>query len=148
MTANVTIVYEERRDALAVSNAALRFRAPPSLAGSSSGEHEHGGAAGAGQHRHVRGAGSAAAAGDPPEATEGKDGKDAPAAKEAKTVWVMRGSVIPVAVTVHVGLTDGTVTEIVDGDLKEGDQVVVDTLSADGSSPSAAGGAAQTRRLF
>jgi HlyD family secretion protein len=148
MTANVTIVYEERRDVLAVSNAALRFRPPPSLAGSSSGEHEHGGAGGAGQHRHPHGAGSAAAAGDPPEAKEGKDGKDAPAAIEAKIVWVMRGSVIPVAVTVHVGLTDGTVTEIVDGDLKEGDQVVVDTLSADGSSPSAAGGAAQTRRLF
>ena len=31
MTANVTIVYDERRDALAVSNAALRFR-PPAVA--------------------------------------------------------------------------------------------------------------------
>jgi hypothetical protein len=57
--------------------------------------------------------------------------------------------VVPQLVTVHTGLTDGTVTEIVDGDIKEGDQVVVDTLNADGSAPSAGGaGAAQTRRLF
>jgi HlyD family secretion protein len=145
MTANVTIVYDERRDALAVANAALRFRPPPSLAGSSSA-----GPSGSGRHAHAHGSASAAAAGEPPEGKdgkEGKDSKDAAAAKEAKTVWVMRGGVNPVAITVHAGLTDGTVTEILDGDLKEGEQVVVDTLSADGSAPSA-GGAAQTRRLF
>src|ERR1019366_4461820 len=34
MTANVTVIYAERKDALAVSNAALRFRGPPSAAGS------------------------------------------------------------------------------------------------------------------
>ncbi|MDP9033538.1 MAG: efflux RND transporter periplasmic adaptor subunit, partial [Myxococcota bacterium] len=33
MTANVTVVYAERSGALSVSNAALRFRPPPSLAG-------------------------------------------------------------------------------------------------------------------
>jgi HlyD family secretion protein len=146
MTANVTIVYDERRDALAVANAALRFRPPPSLAGSSSA-----GPSGSGRHAHAHGSASAAAAGEPPEGKEGKDGKDskdAAAAREAKTVWVMRGGVNPVALTVHAGLTDGTVTEILDGDLKEGEQVVVDTLSADGSAPSAGGGGAQTRRLF
>ena len=143
MTANVTIVYEERRDALAVSNAALRFRPPPSLAGSSSAEHEHGGAGGPGGHRHTHGGASAAASAEPP---EGKDGKDAPAAKEAKTVWVMRTGVIPVSVVVHTGLTDGTVTEVVDGDLTEGDLVVVDTLSGDGAAASSP--ATTTRRLF
>ena len=39
MTANVTVVYDERKDVLTVSNAALRFHAPPSLAGSSSAGH-------------------------------------------------------------------------------------------------------------
>ena len=145
MTANVTIVYDERRDALAVSNAALRFRPPPSLAGSSSADGGH-----RGGHR-PHGSASAASAGEPPpegkETKDGKDGKDAPPAKEAKTVWVMRGAT-PQLITVHTGLTDGTVTEVVDGDLKEGDQVVVDTLNADGSSPTAPAGGATTRRLF
>jgi HlyD family secretion protein len=144
MTANVTIVYDERRDVLAVSNAALRFRPPPSLAGSGS-------ASAGGGHRGSRahGAGSAAAAaGEPPEGKEGKDA-GAPETKEAKTVWVMRGGTTPVLVPVHTGLTDGTVTEILDGDLKEGDQVVIDTTNADGTSPSATpAGGATTRRLF
>jgi HlyD family secretion protein len=58
----------------------------------------------------------------------------------------MRSGVIPVPVVVHTGLTDGTVTEIVDGDVKEGDQVVVDTLSGDGAPASSP--ATTTRRLF
>jgi HlyD family secretion protein len=145
MTANVTIVYDERRDALAVSNAALRFRPPPSLAGSGSA-----GASGGGRHGgRPHGSASAARAGEPPDGAEPKDGKPAPDAKdakEAKTVWVMRGST-PQMITVHTGLTDGTVTEVVDGDLKDGDQVVVDTQNADGSAPSSAP-ATTTRRLF
>jgi HlyD family secretion protein len=36
MTANVTIMYAEKDDALAVTNQALRFRAPPELAGTAS----------------------------------------------------------------------------------------------------------------
>ena len=145
MTANVTIVYDERPSALAVPNAALRFRPPaaaaaggPSGAGSS-GHHGGGG--------HWRGAASASAAlTDPPPA--GSDGKGAaPPPKESKTVWVMRGGVEPVAVTVHTGLTDGSVTEIVDGDLKEGDEVVVDTLGDAGAPPSR-GQSTGTRRLF
>jgi hypothetical protein len=48
---------------------------------------------------------------------------------------------------VHTGLTDGTVTEIVDGDLKEGDQVVIDTLNGDGS-PQTAPAGTSVRRLF
>jgi HlyD family secretion protein len=124
MTANVTIVYAERQGAMAVSNAALRFRPPPSLAGSSSNGSGDG-------HRRPRGAGSAASA-DPP--------------AEAKTLWVVRGSA-PQAVAVHTGLTDGTVTEVVDGDLAEGDQVVVDTTSGD--TPAATAPATTSlRRLF
>ncbi|HEY8086462.1 MAG TPA: efflux RND transporter periplasmic adaptor subunit [Polyangiaceae bacterium] len=142
MTANVTIVYDERSDALAVSNAALRFRPPPSIAGSASGS----ASGGAGGHRGRRAAASASAAGsDPP--PEGDGGKDAPPPKESKTVWVLRDGGTPVAVTVHTGLTDGTVTEIVDWDLKEGDAVVIDTTGADGASSAPKAGTT-TRRLF
>ncbi len=48
-----------------------------------------------------------------------------------KTVWVLRGG-SPEQVTVHTGLTDGTATEIVDG-LAEGDAVIIDLDSGDGS---------------
>jgi HlyD family secretion protein len=136
MTANVTIVYDDRHGVLAVSNAALRFRPPPSLAGSSS-------ASGSGEgHRrpHPRGSASAAAASDGTEGTEPKEVKP-----EAKTVWVMRGGPTPQLVTVHTGLTDGSVTEIVDGDLKEGEAVVIDTLNGDGQTVPAATG---VKRLF
>jgi HlyD family secretion protein len=125
MTANVTVVYAEKQGALAVSNAALRFRPPPSLAGSST----SGGPGDA--RRRNRGSGSAASA-DPP--------------AEAKSLWVMRGGA-PQAVSVHTGLTDGTVTEVVDGDLAEGDQVVVDTVGSD-AAPSAAPTSTTLRRLF
>jgi HlyD family secretion protein len=46
---------------------------------------------------------------------------------------VLRG-VVPVSVSVHVGLSDGTYTEVIDGELKEGDQVVTEALGTEDSS--------------
>jgi HlyD family secretion protein len=117
MTANVTVIYAERKDAIAVANSALRFRGPPSAAGSSSA-----GPAGSGRggHRGPPGAGSAS----PPD----------PDAPETKTVWLLRGGA-PVQVTIHTGLTDGTVTEVIDG-LSEGDAAITDLDTGDGSSGS------------
>jgi HlyD family secretion protein len=118
MTANVTITYAERRDVLAVSNAALRYRGPsPSGAEAApSGSHHHGGGGG-GWHG---GAGA-------PSASAGSSDEPAP---ETHTLWVMRNGA-PTSVTVHTGLSDGSVTEIVDGDVKEGDLVVVDATGSD-----------------
>jgi HlyD family secretion protein len=179
MTANVTIVYDERRDAVAVSNAALRFRPPPSLAGSgSSGGRRRGkGAASASAEGQAAAmptpAGGAPSEGTPPEGRPGARGPEqahsaskagaGPSegkppegpSSESKTVWVMRGAA-PQEVTIHTGLSDGTVTEVVDGDLHEGDVVVVDATSADGNSspspgpggPGGPGGGGGTRRLF
>lgn len=48
-------------------------------------------------------------------------------------VWVLRDGK-PVRVAVAMGLGDGQVTEIVSGDLAEGDQVILDVKSADESS--------------
>jgi HlyD family secretion protein len=118
MTANVTVVYAERRKVLAVANAALRFRPPAALAPATSGE----------SHR-PRGHGPSS-------------GADAP---ETHSVWLMHG-VLPQPVPVHTGLTDGTVTEVVDGDLNEGDPVVVESTAPD-SAPTSTGGAGQLRRL-
>jgi HlyD family secretion protein len=118
MTANVTVVYAERRKVLAVANAALRFRPPAALAPAASGE----------SHR--------------PRGGHGPSG-DAP---EAHSVWLMHGA-SPQSVPVHTGLTDGTVTEVVDGDLNEGDPVVVESTAPD-SAPTPTGGGGPMRRLF
>jgi HlyD family secretion protein len=120
MTANVTVVYAERKGALAVPNTALRFRPPASLASSAP-------APGAG-HKRSHGDGGAA------------DGYD------AKTIWVLRDGA-PRPVAIHAGLSDGTVTEVVESDLAEGDLAVIDSQSADGAAPPL-GSAAPMRRLF
>ncbi len=124
MTANVTVVYAERKGALSVSNAALRFRPPPALAGSSAALDD--------SHRRGRGG---------PASTDS-------AAPESHTVWALRdGS--PHAATIHTGLTDGSVTEVIDGDLSESDQVVVDAVSSEAAPAAPApGGAPSLRRMF
>lgn len=129
MTANVTVVYAERQNALAVSNAALRFRPPPSLA---SGDGSAQAGPGGEGRRHPRGAGSAG----PPDARP-----------ERRSLWVMRGGV-PRSLSVHTGLTDGTVTEVVDGDVAEGDEAIVDATGPDSPPPAAAGTSTSFRRLF
>jgi HlyD family secretion protein len=124
MTANVTVVYAERQKSLAVPNAALRFRPPPSLASS---------AASTGEVPHRR-----------PHGASGGAPNDA---GDARALWVMRG-VVPQAVSVHTGLTDGTVTEVLDGDVNEGDQVVVDAISSDSPAASSSAAGPSLRRLF
>jgi HlyD family secretion protein len=142
MTANVTIVYAERKDAVAIPNTALRFRPPASIAGSATGatsgggqgRHPHGGAGPSGSGASAAGSAATAAGSAAPAA-----GSAAPAADagDPKTIWVMRGG-SPQQVTVHVGLTDGTVTEVVDG-LAVGDPVLVDVEGGDGAPPASTG---------
>ncbi|APR87219.1 Macrolide-specific efflux protein MacA [Minicystis rosea] len=56
-------------------------------------------------------------------------------ASGAKTLWVMRGEK-PQPVVVRVGLTDGTSTEILSGDVNEGDSIVLEAQSSDDPAPS------------
>ena len=44
-----------------------------------------------------------------------------------RTVWILRDGT-PHKATVKAGASDGTVTELVEGDLREGDQVITDAL--------------------
>ncbi len=101
MTATATIVAERHEKALSVPNAALRFNPP-------------------------RPAGSAAPRGG----LFGRGGGPRPERKEGPTkgphVWrLLDGHPHPVAVT--TGVSDGTLTEIVTGELPEGAQVIIDT---------------------
>ena len=73
-------------------------------------------------------------AGDaPPQAKGGKRGGDASSSgvgTDRRSLWVMRGAK-PVQVQVRTGLTDGTVTEILEGDIHEGDLIVTEAVTAD-----------------
>ncbi len=124
MTANVTIVYGERKDALRVPNAALRFRPPADWWKKNGGDRTRaaGTEAAAGGARAEPAAGGARterAAG-----TERKDRADTP---DRKVVWRLDNGE-PRPVRVKVGLTDGSVTEIVEGDLKPDDVLVTEVI--------------------
>ena len=109
MTANVRIVTAQKESALKVPNAALRFRPPvegqkPAATGGG------GGGGGSGS----RGGGRSAQAQQQVH-IPGVDGK-------------------PQAVTVKTGISDGQFTEIVEGELQEGQQVIVGAATTNGKS--------------
>ncbi|MDD5562408.1 MAG: efflux RND transporter periplasmic adaptor subunit [Thermoanaerobaculaceae bacterium] len=112
MTANCTFIYAEQDDALRVPNAALRFRPPAELlAGLNPGGTTGG--------RGPRGAGApaAGAAGAAPAKPGGST--------DRKTVWVLRAGK-PFRVAIRTGVTDGIMSEVVEGDLSVGDSVITD----------------------
>lgn len=104
MTATVSVVTDRRDDVLAVPNAALRFR-PEGASVNAAGGQE-----GAGARRQRR---------------EGSE----PVAAPSRTVWVLVNGK-PEAREVTTGLSDGRVTEITGGSLREGDLVIVSAGSA------------------
>ena len=116
MTANVTFVSQERDDVLRVPNAALRFRPPPEMfAGRGTGD------------------------GGVPPKREGsmRRGDDSPS--DQKTVWVLKDGQ-PKPVKVKVGISDGSVTELVEGELEDGAAVITEA-TVPGAKKAAAGGA-------
>jgi len=116
MTANVTFVYAQKEDVLRLPNAALRFRPPPDLL--------------QGQADRPRAGGAEAAPGGGRQGrAPGRGTRDTP---DRRTVWVLRDGQ-PAPVPVRTGISDGSLTEVVEGDLKPGDAVVTDAI---GGSPS------------
>lgn len=145
MTATVTIVYAEKDDAVAVANAALRFRPPADVASAIAGDAgapPSGSSAGAGgtNGRRNRPPGAASAGGAGGEHGHRPDGV------ARRTVYVLRNG-SPEAVTVITGLSDGTVTEVIKG-LEAGDQVVTDVTFAGKPAGSAGGAPPRMGRMF
>jgi HlyD family secretion protein len=104
MTANATITYADKKDVLAVPNAALRFKPPPEA-----NIPKPEGSAATAQRRTRDGAGGA---GGPGGGGEVKGGKAGP--NDAKVIWTLNDAV-PVQVSIKTGLSDGAYTEIVTG---------------------------------
>jgi HlyD family secretion protein len=129
MTANVTFIYAEKDSTLRVANAALRFRPTPEMLGrapkpdNSTSSSPLGGT----QFRWMR-----------PNTSEAKKNfNDAP--PDQRTVWVLRNNA-PISAKIKVGVSDGSVTEIADGDVHEGDLLITDVASGAAGPPSSAGG--------
>jgi HlyD family secretion protein len=115
MTANVKILVDRRERVLRIPNAALRFRPPDARA-----EPRREAASGAG-----RGPGSAA---------DGGSRGAGPALQGGRThtVWVLGEDRRPRPVVVGLGITDGAYSEVVEGDLREGQAVIVGMVAKDG----------------
>jgi HlyD family secretion protein len=102
MTANVTFIYAQSNDALRIPNAALRLHMPVT----------------GGPRVAASGAGGSAT----PAVVAGPGGAG------DRTVWVLRAGQ-PAAVAIRTGITDGTYTEVVQGELHEGDDIITEASS-------------------
>ena len=124
MTANLTITIDERRDVLKVPNAALRFA--PQLTEEQRSARRAQRQRQGGEGRSQRGEGQNADGAS----AEGRRGGEvaAPTAPvlegQTRRVWVLGPDGQPQPRRIKVGLTDGAATEIVEGELREGETVV------------------------
>ena len=89
MTANVSIILDEKKGVLRVPNAALRFR--------------------------------------PPESSKAITPQKGSADQKGSAVWVLENGK-PKRIKVTTGIGDGSYTEVVSGELKEGDAVIVESI--------------------
>ncbi|MBI5495295.1 MAG: efflux RND transporter periplasmic adaptor subunit [Deltaproteobacteria bacterium] len=117
MTATANFTYAEREGVLRVPNAALRFRPSPEVLARLNPD----GGRPEGAH---------------PETSRRPVAERSP---DKRTVWVLRDGT-PVAVPVKVGITDGTTTELVEGEVHEGDKLVTDIIFKDPKSNALPGG--------
>lgn len=103
MTANVSLIYDERENALRIPNSVLRFRP----------------AAGTVERPERRG-------GDRPSPERRAERKgDAQASADRRTVWVLVDGK-PRPVRIQTGLSDGNLTEVTKGELSENSELIVD----------------------
>lgn len=123
MTANVTFLYAQKDDALLVPNAALRFRPPDEVL----------------QANEPQGVTPAAA-------SQGR-GQRMRRPSNQREVWVLRGENLE-RVAITTGITDGSKTEVVEGDLQPGDALVVEAVLPEGAGPQQPAGGGALRRLF
>jgi HlyD family secretion protein len=164
MTANVSFVLEEVASTIRIPNAALRFKPTPAQAqamfgGQGGGRRGQGGAGGfsggSGGSGRRRGSGASGGSGGAtasagsaasPEGGGGTSGSsggggagDAVKDPSRKTVWKLSGGQVR-PVRIKIGLTDGSLTQLVEGDLQPGDQLVTAVTGAPTSAPITGGG--------
>ncbi|HEU4795411.1 MAG TPA: efflux RND transporter periplasmic adaptor subunit, partial [Pyrinomonadaceae bacterium] len=142
MTANLTITIDERNNVLKVPNSALRFR-PQNAERQGAGNNAGGQGQNAGQGQ--RGPGQGRRRQQQGENASGNGGGEnsnfAPASApvlpgQTRVVWVMDQDGKPQPRRIKVGLSDGAATEVVEGNLNEGDMVITGQTVTGSSSSS------------
>jgi HlyD family secretion protein len=130
MTANLTITIDERNNVLKVPNAALRF-APQDATGQKTNTNAGpGNSNGQGRRQQQNGnANSATSTSSSSPEESDREGRFAPPtapvlAGQTRLVWVLGADGKPQSRRIKVGLTDGVSTEVVEGNLQEGEMVV------------------------
>lgn len=116
MTANVSIIVAHKDNVLQIKNAALRYRPTEAAAGAGKSMSSQSGARQGGSARRS----------EPTEKTAGARDRR----PSERTVYVLSGG-RPNPVQIKTGISDGVVTEVVEG-LKEGDRVVTAELASAG----------------
>ncbi len=159
MTANITFISAEKDDVVRVPNAAMRFRPTPEIftalgmpipaaVREAADRARSGGGPGGGARQG--GGGQGPRAGGPGGGGSGRSraGGRGDAPTDRRTVWVLRDGK-PQVVSVRIGLSDGNLTELLEGELHAGDSVIVDAATTE-SQPEAATatGPGGMRRLF
>jgi HlyD family secretion protein len=130
MTANLTITIDERNNVLKVPNSSLRFR-PQSANGQNRGTGGGAQSGGGGQRRAQQNQ----ANGDANSAQS--DNRVTPSTSpvlsgQTRMVWVLGQDKKPQPRRIVVGLSDGSATEVVSGNLQEGELVIIgETISSD-----------------
>jgi HlyD family secretion protein len=145
MTANLTITIDERNNVLKVPNSALRFT-PTDASGQristgTAGGENSGGQRQAGQLNSDAGRASSS---NSPAQSDGQDTERrfAPASApvlegQTRLVWVMGPEGKPQRRRIKMGLTDGVSTEVVEGNLQEGEMAVTgQTITSANKPPS------------
>jgi HlyD family secretion protein len=150
MTANLTVTIDERNNVLKVPNSALRFTPQDA-----NGQKTSGAGNGSGQGRaQSANANAGASPKSSDNAQQGGESKFAPASApvlegQMRAIWVLGADGQPQARRIKVGLTDGISTEVVAGNLQEGEMVIIGQTITSASKSSASpapgfGGAPRT----
>jgi HlyD family secretion protein len=146
MTATVNITYAERDDVLTISNSAVRFRPPAELTSADGKPAPFGSVA----SPSVQERGSGRSGQGRQGASSGSSDGSTP---QNRTIWVLRGGK-PASAAVQTGLSDGTVTEVMGGELHEGDLAITDaniqgsSTSTPASSSGSSASAPRMGRMF
>jgi len=130
MTANLIITIAERNNVLKVPNAALRFTPQDAGARRAQGQGQGNGSGSGGGQRRRQQDGNANNVGASADNQQGSgERRFAPASApviegQTRLIWVLGQDGKPQSRRIKVGLTDGSSTEVVEGNLQEGEIVI------------------------
>jgi HlyD family secretion protein len=133
MTANLTITIDERNNVLKVPNSALRFTPQDATTQKPAANTGAANSNGQGRRRQQNDNANGADNSSPQPAAESRFAPStAPVlAGQTRLVWVLGADGKPQSRRIKVGLTDGVSTEVVEGNLQEGEMVITgQTLSS------------------